>query len=158
MSRMPVILRRPEPKENEAIQSLVQSVVDETYGSVWLAMRLTVDPQNWSNAWIALHHTEIIGVALTSCDQVDDLWIRRTHRGQGLGRRLLAAAEQEIAHRGFPTGRLRVISSNTTAIGFYRQSGWHPAREFPHESLPVQMVEMTKLLQTSQPSTPQQSK
>ncbi len=144
MSPALVILRRPQPNENEAIQSLVQSIVGETYGSLWPGTSLTVDDQEWSKAWITLHDNEIVGVALTSNDHLDDLWIRQAYRGKGIGRRLLAAAEQEIATRGFSVAHLRVVSSNTAAITFYRQAGWQPAREFPHESLPVKMLEMTK--------------
>ena len=144
MNPAPVTLRRPEPAENEAVQSLVQCVVDETYGALWPETPFLVDPQDWSNAWIAVDADLILGVALTSNNQLDDLWIRHAYRGSGTGRRLLAAAEQEIAHRGFPMARLRVVSSNTAAIRFYRQAGWHPEREVPHESLPVHMLEMTK--------------
>ncbi len=147
MSDAHLLLRRPEPSENDAIQSLVRAVVDEIYGALWAETPPRLDPQDWSQAWIALCGEEIVGVALTSNDGIDDLWIRRAHRGRGVGRRLLAAAEQEIISRGFPVARLRVVSSNATALSFYGRSGWQPVREFPHESLPVRVVEMTKRLQ-----------
>jgi ribosomal protein S18 acetylase RimI-like enzyme len=83
-------------------------------------------------------------MVLTSEDWLDDLWVLREHRGYGVGRRLLAQGEQEIAARGHATLRLRVVRSNAAAIAFYERHGWRTAREFAHEKFSVMMLEMVK--------------
>src|SRR5215469_258225 len=83
-------------------------------------------------------------VALTREDWLNDLWVLRETRGCGVGQRLLAQAEAEIAARGHDTLRLRVVLANAAAIGFYRYHGWQIARTFPHEKLPITMLEMFK--------------
>jgi len=95
---------------------------------------------------VGRHHAEIVGMVLTSHEWISDLWVLRRARGQGIGRRLLAQGESEIADRGYRTFRLRVVKSNTAAIGFYQGNGWRVQREFSHESLPIMMLEMGKLV------------
>jgi ribosomal protein S18 acetylase RimI-like enzyme len=83
-------------------------------------------------------------MVLTSGEWLDDLWVIREHRGCGIGQRLLAQGEAEIAARGHRTLRLRVVQSNAAAIAFYRRYGWRIAHEFPHEKFPVTILEMFK--------------
>jgi ribosomal protein S18 acetylase RimI-like enzyme len=87
---------------------------------------------------------KIVGIALTSGEWLDDLWVLRKHRGCGVGQCLLVKGETEIAARGHRTMRLRVVQSNAAAIAFYHRHGWQTAREFPHEKFPVMMLEMFK--------------
>src|SRR5262245_16154829 len=86
----------------------------------------------------------IAGMVLTQEEWVCDLWVLREGRGCGVRRRLLAHGEAEIIARGHRTLRLRVLQLNTTAINFYQREGWQVAREFPHEKLPVTILEMVK--------------
>src|SRR5215472_5754234 len=139
-----VFIRRPQPEELSSVRALVQTVLDEVYGGVWASPPLPVDNEGWELSWIAVVDEEIVGVALTSGEWLDDLWVQREARGQGVGRRLLAKAEAEIVARGHETLRLRVVQSNTAAIEFYREHGWQIARAFPHEKFPITMLEMFK--------------
>lgn len=139
-----VFIRRPQPQELNSVRALVQSVVDEVYGGVWASPPLLVDREGWELSWIAVANEKIVGVVLTSGEWLDDLWVLHETRGHGIGQRLLAQAEAEIAARGHATLRLRVVQSNAAAIGFYRRHGWQTARTFPHEKFPITMLEMFK--------------
>jgi len=83
-------------------------------------------------------------MVLTQEEWISDLWVLREGRGCGVGRRLPAQGEAEIAGRGHRVFRLRVLKLNTAAIQFYQRQGWRVARDFPHEKFPVRMLEMVK--------------
>jgi ribosomal protein S18 acetylase RimI-like enzyme len=138
------LIRRPKAGEEDCVRSVVQTVVDEVYGGLWAPAPLLIDEEDWSTAWVAVVDTRIVGMVLTSDEWIGDLWVLREYRGQGVGTELLAQGEAEIAARGCETFRLRVVKSNTLAVGFYLRNGWRIEREFPHERLPVTMLEMTK--------------
>jgi ribosomal protein S18 acetylase RimI-like enzyme len=55
------------------------------------------------------------------------LWAVRTFfplQGRGIGRRMLIAAEREIAMRGIHRAELEVEHSNEGALRFYKSCGW----------------------------------
>jgi ribosomal protein S18 acetylase RimI-like enzyme len=141
---MEVSIRRPQVRELKSARALVQTVVDEVYGGVWSPPPLPVAKAGWDLSWIAIVDEKIVGVALTSEEWLDDLWVLRETRRCGVGQRLLAQAEAEIRARGHEILRLRVVLSNAAAIGFYRHHGWQIARTFPHEKFPITMLEMFK--------------
>jgi len=141
-----VLIRRPHPDEHDSVRALVQTVVDEIYGGLWAPPPLPVDEENWHSSWVGVRDAKIIGVVRTSADWLDDLWVLREHRGQGVGQRLLAHGETEMVERGHESLRLRVVQSNATAIEFYRRHGWRIVRIFPHEKFPITMLEMFKLV------------
>ena len=143
-----VFIRRPQPDELGSVRVLVQTVVDEVYGGVWAPPPLPIDKEGWELSWIAVIDEKIVGVALTTGEWLDDLWVLREARGYGVGQRLLAQAEAEMFARGYETLRLRVAQSNTAAIGFYRRHGWQIARAFPHEKFSITMLEMFKSVRT----------
>ncbi len=138
------MIRRPEANEHGAVRAVVQTVVDEIYGNLWAPPPLAVAEEDWSLAWIAIVDTTIIGMVLTNDEWISDLWVLCAARGCGIGRKLLAQGEAEISARGCRTFRLRVVKSNTAAIRFYERHGWRVEREFPHETLPITMLEMIK--------------
>ena len=142
-------IRHPHPSELRAVHGLVQAVVDETYGGMWAPPPLTIDEEDWSLAWVAPSGTGLAGMVLTLGEWVSDLWVLRRHRGIGIGSALLRRAEAEIAGRGCTTARLRLVRQNTAAGAFYAGHGWVVRREFPHESLPIAMLEMAKPLDRS---------
>jgi len=137
-------IRRPKTDEHSSVRALVQAVVDEVYGGVWASPPLPIDDEDWSLAWVAVSGTKIIGMVLTHGEWISDLWVLREHRGNGVGRRLLLQAQAEIAGRGHHTFLLRVVKSNVKAVSFYKRMGWQVNREFPHEKLPIDMLEMSK--------------
>lgn len=141
---MDVLIRRPQAEEHDSVRAVVQSVVDETYGGLWAPPPLPIDEENWDSSWVAVRDAKIVGVVRTSGEWVDDLWVLRDSRGQGVGRRLLAEGEAEIIARGYEVMHLRVVQSNAVAIDFYRHHGWRIARTFHHERFPITMLEMFK--------------
>lgn len=141
-----VLIRRPQPEEHDSVRSVVQTVVDEIYGGLWAPPPLPIDEENWTSCWVAVRGSKIIGVARTSGEWLDDLWVLCENRGYGIGQRLLAQAEAEIIARGYERLYLRVVQSNVLAIGFYQRGGWQIARAFPHERFPITMLEMFKAI------------
>ena len=139
-----VVLRRPAIHEHDVVRELVQTVVDEIYGGLWAPAPLPISEEDWSLAWVAVVHRKIVGMVLTNEEWIGDLWVLREFRGRGIGRILLARGEAEISGRGCRTFRLRVVKSNTPAVGFYQRHGWRVRREFPHESFPITILEMVK--------------
>jgi GNAT superfamily N-acetyltransferase len=147
-----VFIRRPRPDELNSVRTLVQTVVDEVYGGLWMPSPLPIDDEGWDLSWIAAVEATIVGVVRTSEEWLDDSWVLRETRGCGVGRRLLAQGEAEIAARGHETLWLRVGQSNTAAIGFYHHHGWQIARAFPHEKFPITTLEMFKSVRANERS------
>jgi ribosomal protein S18 acetylase RimI-like enzyme len=141
-----ISIRRPRSAEYSVVRSVVQTVVDETYGGLWAPPPLQIDEEDWSAAWIGVQGAAIAGMALTHREWLSDLWVLKEFRGIGIGGLLLARAEAEIAERGNPSARLRVVRSNANALSFYTAHDWAVKKEFPHEQLPITMVQMEKEL------------
>jgi ribosomal protein S18 acetylase RimI-like enzyme len=57
---------------------------------------------------------------------VQDLAVTASHRGQGLGSRLLAVAEDLARTAGVRWIRLSVLAQNSNAIGVYDKAGFRP--------------------------------
>lgn len=55
---------------------------------------------------------------------IHDLAVRDTHRGRGVGRQLLAAAEAAARGRGCCKLTLEVLSNNATAVSAYLRAGF----------------------------------
>ncbi len=128
------------------IERLVSAVVLECYGHLLPGYRFDAG-ENWPAAWIVGAGSEIVGVLLTGHAWLDDLWIAQPYRRQGIGARLLQIAESEIAGRGHPRARLRVVAENLTARQFYAGQGWREDGGYPHEAHGFAMIEMSKALQ-----------
>jgi ribosomal protein S18 acetylase RimI-like enzyme len=139
-----MIIRHPGLCEHDDIHQLVKSVVNEIYGGLWSTSPIEIENQDWSEAWIAPSGDAIVGVLLTKDEWIDDLWVRQDHRGRGLGTKLLQYGEADIAARHYEFGRLRVVQANQNAISFYIKHGWKIERTFRHETLPIEMLELTK--------------
>ena len=141
-----VVVRRPQPHEYDSVRDLIEIVATETFKDLFAPnpVPLKFKDEDWPLAWVAVSDAKILGVIITNQEWVDDLWVLREHRRQGVGTRLLAQGESEIAARGSHTCRLRVVKSNLVAIHFYLRQGWQIVREFAHEKYHHPMLEMAK--------------
>ena len=141
-----MVMRRPLANEYNSVRALIETVANETFKDLFApnAVPLEFKDEDWLLAWVAVSEGKIVGVIVTNQEWVSDLWVCRQHRRQGIGSRLLAQGEFEIAARGHQTCRLRVVRSNTTAVQFYLRHGWQIAREFAHEKYHHAMLEMAK--------------
>lgn len=57
---------------------------------------------------------------------IHDVAVRDTHRGRGIGRQLLAAAEEAARRRGCCKLTLEVLSMNNSAVRTYLGAGFEP--------------------------------
>ena len=120
-----VFIRHPQSDEHDEVRALIRTVANETFAELFAPdpVPLKLEEDDWSLAWVAVCESKIIGVTLTREDSVSDLWIFRENRRSGVGSRLLACAESEIASRGYRACRLRVVKSNIAAVEFYLGRG-----------------------------------
>src|SRR5260370_12868010 len=127
-----VVIRRPQPSEYGSVRALIGTVATETFEDRFAPnpVPLKLEDEDWPLAWVAVSDEKIVGVIITNQEWVSDLWVFREHRGRGVGSRLLAQGEAEIAARGHQTCRLRVVRLNAVAVQFYLSQGSHSAREF----------------------------
>jgi GNAT superfamily N-acetyltransferase len=143
-----LVIRRARASEYGSVRALIEAVTNETFRDLFAPspVPLEFEDEDWPLAWVAASDGKIVGVIITNQEWVSDLWVFREHRRQGVGSRLLAQGESEIASRGHLTCRLRVVQSNAVAVQFYLGQGWKIAREFAHEKYHHAMLEMAKPL------------
>src|SRR5579859_4362143 len=141
-----VVVRRAQSSEYNSVRALIERVASETFKDLFAPnpVPLEFKDEDWPLAWVAVSDVKIVGVIMTNQEWVDDLWVLREHRRQGIGSRLLAQGEAEIVSRSHQTCRLRVVRSNAVAVQFYFSHGWQIAREFTHEKYHHAMLEMAK--------------
>jgi ribosomal protein S18 acetylase RimI-like enzyme len=70
--------------------------------------------------WVSLTHPRGVPGAAS----IFDIQIFPEHRGNGLGRELLEAVEEEVARRGHSQMALNVFGSNRAALALYSSAGY----------------------------------
>lgn len=70
--------------------------------------------------WVALRHPR----GVPDCAFLNDIEVVPEHRGQGLGRALLEAAERAVVAHGVGALALNVFGQNTTAQALYDSAGY----------------------------------
>jgi GNAT superfamily N-acetyltransferase len=139
-----VIIRKASSADLTAIIDCVEASLEATYGGLWTSKPLKAGDDDWASAWVACSSDSIFGVGLSKEDVVSDLWVHPSAQGLGAGSALLAELENEIVARGFSTARLRCLEPNLKSRRFYVSRGWTEVRVYPHETIPLNAVDMTK--------------
>jgi GNAT superfamily N-acetyltransferase len=67
---------------------------------------------------------ELLGVLIVQGDELQQLMVTSAARGRGVGARLLAEAERQVAAAGHAEIWLAVVPGNATARRFYEARGW----------------------------------
>jgi GNAT superfamily N-acetyltransferase len=97
-------------------------------------------PEHVAHCHVAEVEGEVVGCAIWFLNfstwrgvpgiYLEDLFVRPTHRGSGLGRQLLAALAAVCAERGYARLEWQVLDWNEPSIGFYRSLGAVPMDEW----------------------------
>jgi GNAT superfamily N-acetyltransferase len=109
---------------------------------------------SWLQALVAEQDGRIVGLIVAEDDWIEDLWVAEPYRGRGVGSRLLAAGEREIAARGHGMAHLRVVAENESARRFYAVRGWAETSPYPHEKWGFEMLDLIKPLPPRAESKP----
>ena len=110
-------LRDDDPDLEKRLSDELDAINDAAVGATdhrGLAIRLTDDAGTLIGG--------ITGYTWGGCGGITSLWLADEHRGQGLGARLLTAAEDEIRRRG--CDRVVVATMSFQAPGFYLRHGY----------------------------------
>ncbi|WP_332873969.1 GNAT family N-acetyltransferase [Amphritea pacifica] len=79
-------------------------------------------------SFVASDSRSVIGAVLVGTDgrrgYLQHLAVSSEHRGQGIGRQLVAASVNALAAMGIAKTHLFVYRENVKALRFYEQSGW----------------------------------
>ena len=62
--------------------------------------------------------------------EIKRMWVDPTWRGLGLGRRMLAALEEEVRRLGYATVYLDTNATLTEAVAMYDRAGYHPIERY----------------------------
>ncbi|MCE3250298.1 MAG: hypothetical protein K0R41_4123 [Geminicoccaceae bacterium] len=140
-----VVIRPARESDLAAVERFVSSVAAEVYGHLFQD-----DPPrpagNWALSLLAERDGRMVGVVVTDDDWIEDLWVAADCRDRGIGSRLLAAGERQIAGRGHALAYLRVVAENSGARRFYARHGWSEVERYPHEKWGFAMIDLIKPL------------
>jgi GNAT superfamily N-acetyltransferase len=78
------------------------------------------------------------------CCEIRQVWVHEMHRGQGMGRRLLAVAETEARRRG--CFQMVLATYSFQAPEFYRKMGFEIVASFPDYPCGHQHLHLRKVL------------
>lgn len=139
-------IRRAREEDLAAIVGLVEELAD--YERAPQECTLTVDllrdalfcPSPALFGHVAEVDGEVVGTALWFLNfstwrgkhgiYLEDLYVRQSMRGSGLGKALLTALAQECVARGYARLEWSVLDWNEPAIGFYKSLGAIPMDEW----------------------------
>jgi GNAT superfamily N-acetyltransferase len=104
--------------EQVARAALTKFVGDESLGRIWL---IAYEGEAVGYLVLTLGYSLEYG----GCDAfVDEVYIRESHRGRGIGQRTLTFAEDACRSLGVRALHLEVERANTNAHGLYRKAGF----------------------------------
>jgi GNAT superfamily N-acetyltransferase len=123
----------------------LRAILHETYASTWLPQLTPAAVQAFHHEdrpaayvaarglafWVAERAGEVAGFVDWEGDFINALHVRPRHARTGLGGRLMAKAEAEIARAGHAAARLETDTFNLTSQAFYAARGYREADRYP---------------------------
>lgn len=134
-----IAIRSLRPDDERAVHALIQEAFSEWPGYLpssfedWRAITLARSDCHPEDVFLATEGDDLVGVAL--CQRypdsawVDQLAVRRTHRGRGIAKALLRHAFAELYAHGCRVAGLST-NSDTGALGLYERVGMHVVRTY----------------------------
>ncbi len=83
---------------------------------------------------VAVVDGEIAGFTMVADDEVEQLYVARSHRGSGVAAQLLEAARHGIGQAGHAVAWLAVATGNDRARRFYARCGWTDEGAFDYSA------------------------
>ena len=77
-----------------------------------------------SDTTVAVVDGEVAGFTMVVGDEVEQVYVSRSHRGSGIATQLLDNAVRTIGDAGHAVAWLAVATGNDRARRFYQRSGW----------------------------------
>lgn len=130
-----VAVRTARPCDLDAMEALEQAAFTADRMSRRSLRRLLTAPT--AMVLVAERDDRVAGAAVvlvrggSSRARLYSIAVDPAARGHGIGRRLLAAAEDAAAARGRDALRLEVRADNAGAVALYRNAGYHPIGRYP---------------------------
>jgi GNAT superfamily N-acetyltransferase len=108
-------------RAEDQVDTTVSQLIEDGFG-----------PNRIFELFVAEWKGKLVGMALWytkystwkgKCGYLEDLVVRDSHRGKGIGRALFEAVAHECAERHFGRMEWQVLDWNDPAIGFYKKLG-----------------------------------
>lgn len=125
-----ITVRRAERRDLDALVSLERGFPGERISRASLARLLTRES---AEVWVAEAGGEVVGDAVVlfrrgfATARLYSMVVDPDHRGRGVAKALLEAAESGARERGSVVIRLEVREDNEAAVALYRQAGYRVA-------------------------------
>ncbi len=161
----PVISYRPgDPEDVPALVDLLarcDATIVEWAPAGWVAPADEVDADRLAQRMadpdvgvtVADREGTAVGFATTRAGDrpgrghISNLFVDPDHWGRGIGRELLARAEQDMRERGWSVGELTTQTLNARARRLYERAGWRDTGgRHPHEEDGLEMAEYEREL------------
>jgi len=81
---------------------------------------------------VAVVDGAVAGFVMVVDDEVEQVYVSRDHRGQGVSDALIAEAEAQVRASGHKTAWLAVVAGNARARAFYERAGWRDEGPFDY--------------------------
>jgi GNAT superfamily N-acetyltransferase len=85
-------------------------------------------------ALVAVVDGDVAGFTMVVGDELEQLYVSRSHRGSGIAQVLLADARRAIGAAGHRRAWLAVAAGNARARRFYEKCGWADEGPFIHSA------------------------
>jgi len=131
---MSVAIRKARPEDKPALTEMMDSQLRDSYGhfmsanhiDAWLAGGETAKflDRLLDHVVVAEREGVILGMASIAEAMLGFIWVSADSRGSGVGKALLAHAEQMWRDAGHAVGRLECWPVNERAFEFYKAAGY----------------------------------